>query len=282
MMRHHDTTEEDTMFRDDAKSDGYDILLYSVETEEEMNNYAKRYTRNNYILFKWGENENNQISLYVPLIKRIIHGIDVRTCKKMPFPHKGPLMIRNCNNSALYVEILSKQNTFRCLPLSASVLEMELIAEKFKKNLTLLLKEGYAFSFRRLEERLIIEYKNLTGIAHASQSKLEKLIQLFESAIARIGIEERQYETRVEYTQNTMTFTVIANPIKKEDSPSDILDNMAELLEAASYPDYPDTGGVSYFVNKHSQVRSTLFAVISNDKEEEDYSPDVAITCRLQ
>jgi hypothetical protein len=265
---------------------GYDIVLLTIESEEEKEKFKNDSRFQNYpILFKYG-------SLYSIYIKssrgewRIVNRLDANKFQEIEFPEHNEFSILRAHRitQEIYDEITSKNEE---LPLSSAA---------FKNNLQML--KGYSFSVQRIKDNLIIECKNYPGAPRKAEKNLGQLAQSFKSALADIGIEEKkQYEIEIKRLKLTIISTstereknltteidvctqlpnVLINIVLQyEKSSDDTLPQIIKLFEAVSYPQLNS----SYFHGAISQIKASLFSKSpKNDKED---NLDANITCRIQ
>ena len=158
-------------------------------------------------------------------------------------------------------------------PVSSSMSSELKSLDAFKKELRTLLEEQYRFSIKRSStDTLLIEFdpeSEVKGAPKTIQKKLKKLIDLLKLAIAEKGIKENQYEM-TDLEENKLI-------IKEKES--EVLDDIAELLEDAGRPK-KDT---SYFKGPLSQVRAALFGS-KKSKSVESGEPELepTVNCSMQ
>ena len=157
----------------------------------------------------------------------------------------------------------------------------------FKKELRALLAAKYRFSVKRSGSSLVIQCiaEHIPGSPGKVQENLDKLIRSFKSAIGSKNLKEGDhYEAKNKQVKaKSWELTVVAkSPLQEENSR--MLDDIAELLEAAGYLKSPDDGSspYPYFTARPSQVTATLFAVKPQPDETDPDDPEVVIGCRMQ
>ena len=113
----------------------------------------------------------------------------------------------------------------------------------FKKELQTLLVLNYRFSVKRSGSSLVIQCiaDHIPGAPGKVRENLDKLIRSFESAIGSKNLKEGDhYEAKNKQVKaKSWELTVVAKSVLAGEV-SSTLDSIAELLEAAGYPEYPE------------------------------------------